>query len=471
MLFSSNLFLFRFLPAVLLAYCLLPRKAKNPFLFLCSMLFWFWSSGSVVVVFLVCFLATYFSGKWIGCGTRSQAKFCLAAVVSFDLLLLAYFKYFSFILEQLSPLLGLFHYTLHAPPPVALPVGISFFIFEAISYPVEIFRKSEAPAKRLSDFGAYLGLFPHFVAGPIVRYSDVSEKLGDRRVTVEDYFGGVLRFAQGLAKKVLVADNLAIAADKVFRLSEADLSTPLAWLGILCYTFQIYYDFSGYSDMAIGLGKFFGFEFPENFDQPYRSRNITEFWQRWHMSLSFWFRDFLFVPLGANRRGELRAYLNLLVVFFLCGLWHGAAWTFVVWGGYHGVLIVLERVFRNRFRLQMSGVAGNAVTFLLVVVGWVLFRSSSVSAAWKYLGTMFSLKSAVGFQFFPMSYYLGTDTLLYLVCAICFALLPIERLRIDRGLGNSGWVAVQGATALLLIAYSAMVLSTSGFHPFIYFRF
>lgn len=471
MLFSSNVFLFAFLPAVLLVHLLLPHRARNPFLSLCTVFFWWWSGGPVALVFVACLVVCYFSGRYIGSAGVFGARVCLTLVIAFDLSLLIYFKYFNFIFNQMALFLGLFHVSLRQPPAVALPVGISFFIFEAISYPVEIFRKSETPAKRLRDFGAYLGLFPHFVAGPIVRYSDVSEKLPRREVTVEAYFSGVLRFAQGLGKKVLIADNLAIVADKVFRLGPATLTTPLAWLGIACYTFQIYYDFSGYSDMAIGIGKFLGFDFPENFDQPYRSKNITEFWQRWHITLSSWFRDYLFIPLGANRKGEFRTYLNLLVVFFLCGLWHGAAWTFVFWGVYHGVLLSLERGLRTRFGFQMSGKGGSLATLMLVGVGWVFFRSGSMATALGFLKVLFHPTAASGFQFFPFRFYLTNDALFYLLCAALFAWFPVERLEASAALKKPFWVAAQGLAALLLIVYSASVLSTAAFNPFIYFRF
>ena len=472
MIFSSNIFLFAFLPAVLCIYHVLPAKLKNLFLFLASVFFWFWGTGSVVLVFLVCFVVNYAAGRLMAGGGRGRAKSCLAAAVTVDLLLLIYFKYFGFLAEQAAALLGLFHITLPRPESVALPVGISFFTFEAISYVMEVFRGSVSPSRRLSDFGAYLGLFPHFIAGPIVRYSDVSDRLRSRIVTTDSFFSGVVRFANGLAKKVLLADSLGTVADKVFRLADADLTAPLAWLGIVCYTLQIYYDFSGYSDMAIGLGKFFGFDFPENFDQPYRAKNITEFWLRWHMTLSSWFRDFLFKPLGANRKGDFRTYVNLFLVFLLCGLWHGAAWTFVFWGVYHGSLIIVERALRNRYRFQMSGIPGNIFTFVLIMLGWVLFRSATLGAAGRFLGVMFSLKTApAGFQFFPLRYYLQNDILLYLACALLFAWFPVERVRAGMPAEPSLWVAARGAVALVLMLYSAAVLSTVGFHPFIYFRF
>jgi alginate O-acetyltransferase complex protein AlgI len=464
--------MFGFLPIVLPLYFLLPQRFRNLFLFLCSVFFWFWANGAIVLVFLLSSAVTYCSGRIIARSNPKRARAALAATILINLAILIYYKYFNFLWSQLALLLGLFSLHLSQPAKIALPIGISFFIFEAISYSVEIYRKAENPARRFTDFGAYLGAFPHFVAGPIVRFSDVSDKLRSRPVTVDLFFSGICRFAQGLGKKVFLANTLGRAADRVFDLSSAQLTTPLAWLGILCYTLQIYYDFSGYSDMAIGLGRFLGFTFPENFDQPYRSKNITEFWQRWHITLATWLRDFLFIPLGANRKGPARTYLNIFIVFFLCGLWHGAAWTFVVWGVYHGVLLIGERALRNRFHFQTSGIPGNVLTFLLLIIGWVFFRSQSLKAAWSFLGVMFSLKIQPSqFQFFPFRYYLENDVLIAIVLGAIFAWFPAENLELDAVKRAAGWTVLRASVALLLILYAATVLSTVGFNPFIYSRF
>lgn len=279
-------------------------------------------------------------------------------------------------------------------------------------------------------------------------------------------------FQSAPSQSGFLANALGGVANKMFDLPLGQLTTPLAWLGVLCYSFQIYYDFSGYSDMAIGLGKFFGFQFPENFDQPYRSKNITEFWLRWHITLSSWFRDFLFIPLGANRKGELRTYLNLLIVFCLCGLWHGAAWTFVVWGTYHGLLLIVERFLRRHYRFQTSGVLGNTLTFLLILIGWVLFRSASLKAAVDFLGVMFSFKAQTSeFQFFPFRYCLQNDICFYLICAATFAWFPIERIPAPVLEERPLWVAARAFVSLTLIVCSAAALSTAGFNPFIYSRF
>jgi alginate O-acetyltransferase complex protein AlgI len=271
---------------------------------------------------------------------------------------------------------------------------------------------------------------------------------------------------------VLIANQLGFVADKVFSLPPNEATVGLAWLGLICYTFQIYYDFSGYSDMAIGLGRFFGFHFPENFNQPYRSKNVTEFWRRWHMTLSRWFRDFLWFPLGANRRPGFRTYFNLFLVFLLCGFWHGAAWTFVIWGAYYGLLLVFEMLLKNRFKFEMSGILGNLYTMIVVMIGWVLFRSADFKSAWDFFRLLFGLRPGTGtFIYFPFSYYLQNDVLVYLAAGFLFAWLPVERFQKLKFWQSAPGVALTGLVSLCLIAYSAIVMSTVGFNPFIYFRF
>jgi alginate O-acetyltransferase complex protein AlgI len=472
MVFSSNIFLFGFLPAVLLIYFLLPHRLRNPFLFLATVFFYFWGAGAIVLVFLACMAVNYIAGRLISTSAESRAQAVLIAAIIFDLSLLLYFKYCNFFVDQVNLVLPMFGREPITVSRVALPIGISFFVFEAISYVVEVYRRDVTPPRRFFDFGTYLGLFPHLIAGPIVRFSDVSDQIRRRDVNVDMFFSGIGRFAQGLAKKAILANGLGSVADKVFSRNAGELSTGVAWLGIICYTFQIYYDFAGYSDMAIGLGKFFGFTFPENFDQPYRSRNITEFWQRWHMTLSFWLRDFVFIPLGANRKGRARTYLNLLIVFFLCGLWHGAAWTFVLWGTYHGLLLVFERALKDRYGFQITGVWGNLWTFLLLIVGWVLFRAGTVAAAVEFLGMLFGFRlHRLIFEYHTLRFYLQPDVALWLFCAVLFAWFPVERLRLERFIEKPMWVGLCAGVFLALILYSAMVLSTAGFNPFIYFRF
>jgi len=498
MVFSSNLFLFAFLPFFLLFYFLVPVRFRNPSLFLVSTLFYFWGSGPAVLWLLACVVLNYYGGLWISASSERRASVILAVVVALDLALLLYFKYFNFFSNQASVLLGWFDISWQTGWQVALPLGISFFTFKAISYVVEIYRQVEKPAQKILDFGAYLTLFPQLIAGPIARYSEISRELEQRSPNLALSYRGLHRFALGLGKKVLMANTLGRVADRTFAMGAGELTTPLAWLGMLCYSFQIYYDFSGYSDMAIGIGNFLGFHFPENFNQPYRSRNLAEFWRRWHLTLSNWFRDFLFIPLeykmarwwqlsapssgrwrrfwarkwNGGRGAAWRTLANLLVVFSLCGLWHGAAWSFVIWGAFHGFCLAVELVLKKRLKWQASGVAGTLFTFLLVSLGWVFFRSENLAAALFYLKALFGFQPPVkGFQFFPFRYYLENDVLFYLVCAGFFAWLPTEKFQQREFWKRPAGVALAGAVSLILIVFSAVVISSSGFNPFIYFRF
>jgi alginate O-acetyltransferase complex protein AlgI len=472
MVFSSNLFLFGFLPIVLAFYFLIPARFRNLFLFISSLFFYFWGSGPVIFVFLFCVVLNHYSGHWIHRASRPKARRILAVCLILDLAILIYYKYFNFICDQISYILARIDVQWQPGYQVALPIGVSFFIFKAMSYPIEVYRGLDVPPRKLTDFGAWLSLFPDFIAGPIVRYSEVSREILGRKASVDVFYSGISRFAIGLAKKVLIANQVGFVADRIFSLQPHESTVPLAWLGLVCYTFQIYYDFSGYSDMAIGLGRFFGFHFPENFNQPYRSQNITEFWRRWHMTLSRWFRDFLWFPLGANRKGPVRSYINLFLVFLLCGAWHGAAWTFVIWGMYYGLFLVAEVILRNRFRFRISGIPGNIYTMLAVMIGWVIFRSPDLPSAFNFLKLLFGFQpQASGFQFFPFRYYFQNDVIFYLAAAAVFAWLPVERLKNPSFWQSVRGTAAAGAASIFLIVYSAIVLSTVGFNPFIYFQF
>ncbi len=470
MVFSSNLFLFAFLPLCLLVYNLLPRSVRNLFLFVASTFFYMWGSGSVVVILLLSIVVNHFIARSMVWQDYRFAKPLLAAAVVFNLSFLLYYKYFNFFYGQSSRFLNLIGITPGEPTKILLPIGISFFTFQAIAYVVEVYRREQQPASRLIDFGMFLSFFPQLIAGPIVRYSDISRQIRKRYVSLDLFFQGVWRFTLGLGKKVVLANNLGLVADQIFKLGQGNLTPALAWLGIICYTFQIYYDFSGYSDMAIGMGRMFGFHFPENFDQPYRSQNITEFWRRWHMTLSSWFRDFLYIPLGGNRRGAFRTYANLSMVFLLCGLWHGAAWNFVIWGAFHGLLLTVERVMRNRSAFRIQGIHGIIWTNFFVLIGWVLFRAESLAQAWSYLKAMFGLHQATAFQPFGLRFYLHNDVILFLILAFFFALFPFEKVRVQ-AVPPALVAGFRGVAASVLMFYSASVLSTTGFNPFIYFRF
>jgi alginate O-acetyltransferase complex protein AlgI len=350
---------------------------------------------------------------------------------------------------------------------IFLPAGISFYTFMSISYLIEVFRK-QTKADNIIEYGTYLSLFPHLIAGPIVRYSELKEEIKKRKPSIDMFFEGIWRFSLGLGKKVLIANSLGEVADKIFSLPSNQLTTPLAWIGTICYAFQIYFDFSGYSDMAIGLARFFGFHFPENFNQPYRATSITDFWRRWHMTLSRWFRDFVYIPLGGNRLGIFKMYRNLVIVFLLTGFWHGASWTFVIWGMYHGLLLVVEKVLKTKFNFEFKGVICTIITFVFVLISWVFFRSLSFTQAIHYIMKMFTFDLNIQ-QNRNVFYYIDSSTIFYLVLAFCFSFIPFDKLMKTNK--TNAMVLTKGIISLILIMYCASVLSKAAFNPFIYFRF
>jgi len=485
MLFSSPVFLFLFLPAVLALYALCPRGLKNPVLLGASLVFYAWGEPWVVLVLLGSTVVNYALAAAIPRFGARGAHGLIAAAVAFDVGLLVFFKYANFLWENLGELAGALGLAARLPEldPIRLPIGVSFFTFQAMSSVIDVYRREGPPPTSFVDYALYKALFPQLIAGPIVRYRDVALQIVQRTVTRPGFARGVRRFVLGLGKKMLIANVVAQAADSIFALDPATLTAPVAWLGTLCYTLQIYFDFSGYSDMAIGLGLMFGFRFLENFDFPYVSRSITEFWRRWHISLSSWFRDYLYIPLGGSRRGRARTFFNLLVVFFLCGLWHGAAWTFVVWGLYHGAFLVLERAL-GRTGERRGGFLAHAYVLLVVMVGWVFFRAETLSRAFQHLGAMFGAARGDG-----LAVHLG----LYLDPLLATALLAgaIGSVPWLRSLGrwreaalarrlasgarppawDAGLEIAGAALVLLVLVASAMFLSADTYNPFIYFQF
>lgn len=340
MLFSSPVFLFLFLPFTLFIYYLLPSRFKNLFLLLVSLFFYTWGEKELVALIIISTLVDYSCGLIIKNGRRKTG---LALSIIFNVGLLAYFKYSDFVCTNIVDLLGLFSVSVdnaYAFSNIALPLGISFYTFQTMSYTIDVYRGEVEANSNIIDFATYVTLFPQLIAGPIVRYKSIKDQLSSRKVTTSLMSEGIERFVIGLTKKMLIANNCALLADNIFNLHGDDLSAGLAWLGVIAYSFQIYFDFSGYSDMAIGLGKLFGFNFPENFNYPYTARSIREFWKRWHMTLSSWFRDYLYIPLGGNQHGPTRTYINLFIVFLITGLWHGANWTFIIWGLFHGLNVL-----------------------------------------------------------------------------------------------------------------------------------
>ncbi|MFI5164794.1 MAG: MBOAT family O-acyltransferase, partial [Bacteroidia bacterium] len=375
MVFSSSIFLFYFLPVFLTVYFLTPSRFKNLIILLASIFFFAWGAPKFVFVLSTAVIVDFFIAKLIHKNEDKKRKLFLTAGIVFNLSVLLYFKYCNFFLDNFNDVLEVFGLHPLSFTRVALPIGISFFVFHELSYIIDVYRKVKPPMKNIVNYALYIFLFPQLIAGPIIRFNEIADQINDRKFqdNIENRLVGLFRFAIGLAKKVLIANVLGAQADQIFNLPYEELNTSSAWIGALCYTFQIYFDFSGYSDMAIGLARTMGFRFPENFNNPYISQSITEFWRRWHMSLSRWMRDYLYIPLGGNKVSVPRMYFNLCFVFLISGLWHGAQWTFIIWGAYHGLFLVLDRLFLLKLTEKIGKIPRIIFAFFVVVIGWVFF--------------------------------------------------------------------------------------------------
>ena len=478
--FSSLLFLHLFLPCFLAVYWITPRAWKNWVAIGASLVFYAWGAPRFLPVVIGLGVVDYHLAALIAAlrddpRTRRRARLLLVLGVTMHLSVLAYFKYSNFFVEQINDVLGAFGGGLLSWTKVVLPIGVSFITFEEITYLCDVHRGDARPARRISQYLLFLTLVPHSIAGPIFRWKDLEAQLGEREHSIALACSGFERFALGLAKKVLIADSVAVIADGVFQLKAAQMTASLAWLGATAYAVQIYFDFSGYSDMAIGLGRMIGFRFKENFAQPYVSASFTEFWTRWHISLSTWLRDYLYIPLGGNRKGRSRALVNLMIVFLLSGLWHGAAWTFVLWGAYHGSFVTLERLLGDR-RDRIPRIVQHASTLALVVIGWVLFRAGTARKAFAMIGAMLGLTSATSAKPIPVDAVLMPHfALAALVVGGAICLAPIVeryqefasfRSRIPRA-----FHALARVGYLLLFVASAIHLTNMRITPLIYFKF
>lgn len=464
MVFSSIFFICTFLPVTIALYYLAPHRMRNGILLLASLFFYAWGEPVYLFLMLYSILFNYVIGIDIARkkAGRKRAGISLFFGILINLLILGFFKYYGFAAENIEALTGWQFPKLTLP----LPIGLSFYTFQSLSYLIDVYRGKAQHQRNILSFGLYISMFPQLVAGPIVQYADIDAQLKNREESLDKFGQGVQYFIWGLAKKVLLANNLGAVHEAVTALPS--LSVLSAWTGALAYTFQIYYDFSGYSDMAIGLGKMFGFELKENFAHPYCARSITEFWRRWHISLGSWFREYVYIPLGGNRTGVFRHILNLLIVWALTGLWHGASWNFVVWGLYYGVLLILEKYILRR-RTERIPVLGTIYTMLLVAVGWVLFFSPTLTAACSYLGTMFGA-GAAGITDDAGMYYLLTSLVLFWFSWIFAvpAASRISRESMERpGRFTPLLIAIHMGVFLTAIAY----LIHDTYNPFLYFRF
>lgn len=466
MVFSSTIFLCVYLPLVLLGYYICPKKGRNLFLLIVSLVFYAWGEPKYVFLMIFSILVNYIFGRLMdkNRGRQKRMKLLLVLSVVIDLGLLSVFKYTDFIITNVNAIFGSSFDLLN----IALPIGISFYTFQAMSYTIDVYRNDVRVQKNLIDFGMYITMFPQLIAGPIVRYADVQDQLAERSVTTADFSEGVMRFVVGLGKKVLLANQMGAVWSEIYALG-GDVSALMAWTGAIAYTFQIYFDFSGYSDMAIGLGRMFGFKFPENFRYPYQSVSITDFWRRWHITLSTWFKEYLYIPLGGNRCGLARQALNLLIVWSLTGFWHGAGWNFVMWGLYYFVILFIEKLFLLKALDKLPKLFRHVYALLLIVIGWGIFASDDVGVLLPYLGSMFGANGAVG----GMDVYtLFTKAVLLIICCVASTELP-KRLFLSAtgAMNEKAAFTIKSVMTIALLALSMILLIGDSYNPFLYFRF
>ncbi|WP_041668584.1 MBOAT family O-acyltransferase [Acetobacterium woodii] len=466
MVFSSILFIFSFLPVALGLYMIVPKQLKNLILLLVSLFFYAW--GEPVYVFLMLFTIAFdfLMGILMEKQPHLLRKRIFIVTLIVNLGILFFFKYWGFFLDNINQLFNLgIPYT-----PLTLPIGISFYTFQILSYIIDIYLEKVPVQKNIVSFGLYVTMFPQLIAGPIVRYKDINDQLTNRDISQEKFGIGVERFIQGLAKKVLLANNIGYVWTLISAMEIGQLSVLSAWIGIIAFTFQIYFDFSGYSDMAIGLGKMFGFEFLENFNYPYISRSVSEFWRRWHISLGTWFREYLYIPLGGNRVTIPRLFFNLFIVWFLTGLWHGASWNFVIWGVFYGLILFAEKIFLGELLTKVPRFFQHFYTLLLVMIGWVFFASPDFSFALSYLKIMFFSAGAALIDTTGL-YYLATSFILLVICGVFST--PVVHQQFTKLIHREkNWVIPFGlGLNCLLLFLSIAYLITETYNPFLYFRF
>ncbi|MGN1002612.1 MAG: MBOAT family O-acyltransferase [Oscillospiraceae bacterium] len=464
MVFSSLLFLFLYLPIVLAVYYIVPVRWRNIWLFIVNLVFYGWGEPVYILLMLFSICINYCSGILVDKyrAQEKKAKRVLVLNIVVNLAMLGFFKYYDLFASTLSlipgvklPVLGL-----------ELPIGISFYTFQTMSYPIDIYRGDARLQRNFISFGTFVALFPQLIAGPIVRYKDIAEQLGFRATSIDQFASGVRRFVIGLGKKVLIANNIGMLWDIYSAQSAAELSVLGAWMGILAFSLQIYFDFSGYSDMAIGLGRMLGFEFLENFDYPYISKSVTEFWRRWHISLGTWFRDYVYIPLGGNRRGKARQFFNILVVWALTGFWHGANWTFLCWGLYYALFLILEKAFLLK-GLNKAPALGHIYALVVAVCGWVLFDLPSLSQAGAYYKAMFGFGGA-GFASGTDLFYLKNYAVVFLVGIV--ACLPLGK-KLYHKLSPRVQSVLTPVLILVVLVLSTAYLVDATYNPFLYFRF
>ena len=472
MVFSSLLFLFRFLPAVLILYFIVPKRFRNLVLLLVSLIFYAWGEPKYVFLMLFSILITYLGGfmvDWFrSSGDEKKAKISMIVTVALALSLLGFFKYADFVIETVNRI----GHTDIDLLRLSLPIGISFYTFQTISYVIDVYRGDARVQKNIISYGAYVTMFPQLIAGPIVRYRSIDQQLRTRRESAEEFAGGAERFVIGLGKKVLLANSAGALWDSIRVMDASTMPALTAWLGIAAYTFQIYFDFSAYSDMAIGLGHMFGFRFLENFNYPYQAKSVTEFWRRWHISLGTWFREYVYIPLGGNRVSRARFIRNIMIVWMLTGIWHGADWNFVLWGIYYGVLLLVEKLFLKKYLEKTPGWLQHVYTMFTVMIGWFIFTWNENESGFAYLKAMFGMGG--GFADRGTVYLLYTNAILLVMLILGSTDLPVRlaglcRARIAGRDTLTTVVRCVFLTAVFLLSTAYLV--NASYNPFLYFRF
>lgn len=467
MLFSSQVFLYFFLPITLIVYYLSPKKFRNFILLIASLIFYAWGEPVYILIMLFSTVFDYINGllidKFQKKNQHKYAKIVLIISVVGNLAILGFFKYSDFLISNINSLFNL-NLSLLA---IALPIGISFYTFQTMSYTIDVYKQNVKAQKNFISFATYVTLFPQLIAGPIVKYRDVSESLENRKENITDFSEGIKCFIIGLFKKVMIANNVGFIWESIHSLPYSEISLSLAWIGAICYSLQIYYDFSGYSDMAIGLGKMFGFHFLENFNYPYIAKSITDFWRRWHISLSSWFKEYVYIPLGGSRKTIARTVINLLIVWFLTGLWHGASWNFVVWGLYFGVLLIIEKFVLKKVLDKMPSFIRHLYTLFFVIISWVIFACPTLEDGLNYISIMFNFNNEIISP--SVSYLISTHFVLFIIAII--GCTPIFKKIKEKLKNNKIFMIIEIIICLVLFFISLSFLVGSTYNPFLYFRF
>ena len=467
MLFSSQVFLYFFLPITLIVYYLSPKRFRNFILLIASLIFYAWGEPIYILIMLFSTVFDYINGllidKFQKKNQHKYAKIVLIVSVVGNLAILGFFKYSDFLISNINSLFNS-NISLLA---IALPIGVSFYTFQTMSYTIDVYKQNVKAQKNFISFATYVTLFPQLIAGPIVKYRDVSESLENRKENITDFSEGIKRFIIGLFKKVMIANNAGFIWESIHSLPYSEISLSLAWIGAICYSLQIYYDFSGYSDMAIGLGKMFGFHFLENFNYPYIAKSITDFWRRWHISLSSWFKEYVYIPLGGSRKTIARTVINLLIVWFLTGLWHGASWNFVVWGLYFGVLLIIEKFVLKKVLDKMPSFIGHLYTLFFVIISWVIFACPTLEDGLNYISIMFNFNNEIIST--ESIYLISTHFVLFIIAII--GCTPIFKKIKEKLKNNKIFMIIEIIICLVLFFISLSFLVGSTYNPFLYFRF